>query len=139
VTTQVRLLVLACCIALGGCETMSSWIPTIPVPSLSWLGIGRGAKKPRALPAFEAKANARVEWQVAMGGKGGFGFSPAVRKEVIYAASPDGTIVSVEPSDRASRTGASAPSANSLQVSAPGPVASSSGPTRPTFRLRHQR
>jgi outer membrane protein assembly factor BamB len=84
--------------ALGGCETMSSWIPSIPVPSLSWLGLGRGAKKPGPLPAFEAKANARVEWQVAMGGKGGFGFSPAVRKEVIYAASPDGTIVSVDPS-----------------------------------------
>jgi outer membrane protein assembly factor BamB len=98
VTTQVRLLVLACCMALGGCETMSSWIPSIPVPSLSWLGLGRGAKKPGPLPAFEAKANARVEWQVAMGGKGGFGFSPAVRKEVIYAASPDGTIVSVDPS-----------------------------------------
>jgi outer membrane protein assembly factor BamB len=98
VTTPVRVLVLACCVALGGCETMSSWIPSIPVPSLSWLGLGRGAKKPGPLPAFEAKANARVEWQVAMGGKGGFGFSPAVRKEVIYAASPDGTIVSVEPS-----------------------------------------
>jgi len=98
VTAPSRLLVLACCALLGGCETMSSWIPSIPVPSLSWIGLGRGPKKPGPLPAFEAKANARVDWQVAMGGKGGFGFSPAVRKEVIYAASPDGTIVSVEPS-----------------------------------------
>ena len=97
-TAPSRLLVLACCALLGGCETMSSWIPSIPVPSLSWIGLGRGPKKPGPLPAFEAKANARVDWQVAMGGKGGFGFSPAVRKEVIYAASPDGTIVSVEPS-----------------------------------------
>jgi outer membrane protein assembly factor BamB len=97
VTGSSRLLVVACCVLLGGCETMSSWIPTIPVPSLSWIGLGRGPKKPGPLPAFEAKANARVDWQVAMGGKGGFGFSPAVRKEVIYAASPDGTIVSVEP------------------------------------------
>jgi outer membrane protein assembly factor BamB len=96
VTRRVRLLVLACCMALGGCETMSSWIPTIPVPSLSWLGLGH-TKKPGPLPAYEPKANARVDWQVAMGGKGGFGFSPAVRKDVIYAASPDGTIVSVEP------------------------------------------
>jgi outer membrane protein assembly factor BamB len=98
VTRPLRLLVVAYCLLLGGCETMSSWIPSIPVPSLSWLGLGRGAKKLGPLPAFEAKANARVDWQVAVGGKGGFGFAPAVRKEVIYAASPDGTIVSVEPS-----------------------------------------
>jgi len=98
VTRPPHLLVVACCLLLGGCETMSSWIPSIPVPSLSWLGLGRGAKKLGPLPAYEAKANARVDWQVAMGGKGGFGFAPAVRKEVIYAASPDGTIVSVEPS-----------------------------------------
>ena len=97
-TRPPHLLVVACCLLLGGCETMSSWIPSIPVPSLSWLGLGRGAKKLGPLPAYEAKANARVDWQVAMGGKGGFGFAPAVRKEVIYAASPDGTIVSVEPS-----------------------------------------
>lgn len=97
-TRQRCLLVLACCMALGGCETMSSWIPTIPVPSLSWIGLGRGAKKPGPLPAYEPKANARVDWQVAMGGKGGVGFAPAVRKEVIYAASPDGTIISVDPS-----------------------------------------
>ena len=96
-TRPASLLVLACCMMLGGCETMSSWIPSIPVPSLAWLGIGRGAKKPGPLPAYEAKANARVDWQVAMGGKGGFGFSPAVRKDVIYAASPDGTIISVDP------------------------------------------
>jgi outer membrane protein assembly factor BamB len=93
----VRLLVVACTLLVGGCETMSSWIPSIPVPSLSWLGIGRGAKKPGPLPAFDAKATARVDWQVQVGGKGGFGFTPAVRKEAIYAAGPDGTIVSVDP------------------------------------------
>ena len=98
-TRPTRLLVVACCtLLLGGCETMSSWIPSIPAPSLAWMGIGRGAKKPGPLPAYEAKATARVDWQVAMGGKGGFGFAPAVRKDVIYAASPDGTIVSVDPS-----------------------------------------
>ncbi len=98
-TKAARLLLVACCaLVLGGCETMSTWIPSIPVPSLSWLGIGRGVKKPGPLPAFDAKATARVDWQVAMGGKGGVGFSPAVRAEAIYAASPDGTIVSVDPS-----------------------------------------
>jgi outer membrane protein assembly factor BamB len=99
VTLALRPRVMVGCLALllGGCETMSTWIPSIPVPSLSWLGLGRGQKKPGPLPAFEAKATARVDWQVAMGGKGGFGFSPAVRNDVIYAASPDGTIVSVDP------------------------------------------
>ncbi len=93
----LRVMALGCALALGGCETMSSWIPSIPAPSLSWLGIGRGAKKPGPLPAFDAKATARVDWQVSLGGKRGEAFAPAVSKEVIYAASPDGTIVSVDP------------------------------------------
>ena len=53
------------CVLLGGCETMSSWIPSIPVPSLSWLGIGRSAKKPGPLPATSSQSTARVDWQVA--------------------------------------------------------------------------
>ena len=93
-----RWAVVCLALLLGGCETMSSWIPSIPVPSLAWLGIGRGQKKPGPLPDFVAKATARVDWQVGLGGKGGFGFAPAVRKDVIYAASPDGTIVSVDAS-----------------------------------------
>lgn len=98
-TRSPRLCIAAClALLLGGCETMSTWIPSIPAPSLAWLGIGKSKKKPGPLPAFEAKATPRVDWQVALGGKGGFGFAPAVGKDVIYAASPDGTIVSVEPS-----------------------------------------
>jgi outer membrane protein assembly factor BamB len=92
----LRLLALACVLPLAGCETMSSWIPSIPVPSLSWLGIGRGPKKPGPLPAFDAKATAHVDWQVSLGGKRGEAFAPAVKKDVIYAASPDGAIVSVD-------------------------------------------
>ena len=106
--------------ALGGCETMSSWIPSIPVPSLSWLGIGRGAKKPGPLPAFDAKATARVDWQVRLGGKGGFGFAPAVRKEVIYAAGPDGTIVSVDPATWPAELAHHGRTQDSPQASAPG-------------------
>ena len=93
-----RWVVVCLALLLGGCETMSSWIPSIPVPSLAWLGIGRGHKKLGPLPDFVAKATPRVDWQVGLGGKGGFGFAPAVRKDVIYAASPDGTIVSVDAS-----------------------------------------
>jgi outer membrane protein assembly factor BamB len=85
---------------LGGCESMPSWmpsLPSIPPPSLSWLGIGRTPPKPGPLPSFDAKVTAKVDWQVPLGAKGGESFAPAVRPEAIYAASPDGTIVSVDP------------------------------------------
>jgi outer membrane protein assembly factor BamB len=89
---------------LGGCQSLPSWlpswmtsVPSIPPPSLSWLGIGRSAPKPGPLPSFDAKVTARVDWQVPLGAKGGEGFAPAVRPDAIYAASPDGTIVSVDP------------------------------------------
>jgi len=85
---------------LGGCQSMPSWMPsmpTIPVPSLSWLGIGRSVPKPGPLPALDAKVTPRIDWQVPLGAKGGESFAPAVRPEAIYAAGPDGTIVSVDP------------------------------------------
>ena len=59
---------------LGGCQSMPSWLPT-----------------------YDAKVTARVDWQVPLGAKGGESFAPAVRPDAIYAASPDGTIVSVDP------------------------------------------
>jgi outer membrane protein assembly factor BamB len=96
VTRGLRLIAIGCTLLLGGCETLSTWIPSIPPPSLAWLGIGRGSKKVGPLPAFDAKATGRVDWQLALGGKGGEAFAPAVFKGVIYAASPDGTIVSVD-------------------------------------------
>ena len=90
---------------LGGCQSLPPWMsmpsmpsmPSIPPPSLSWLGIGRSAPKPGPLPSFDAKAVARVDWQVPLGAKGGEAFAPAVAPDAIYAASPDGTIVSVDP------------------------------------------
>jgi outer membrane protein assembly factor BamB len=88
---------------LGGCQSLPPWmtsipsLPSIPPPSLSWLGIGRSAPKPGPLPSYEAKVTARVNWQVPLGAKGGEAFAPAVRPDAIYAASPDGTIVSVDP------------------------------------------
>ena len=85
---------------LGGCQTLpeswTSWIPSIPTPSLAWLGIGKGAPKPGPLPAYENTAIATVNWQVALGAKGGANFAPAVLADVIYASAPDGTIVSVD-------------------------------------------
>jgi outer membrane protein assembly factor BamB len=91
----MRAIVIACALMLAGCETLSTWIPSIPVPSLAWLGIGRGVVKMGPLPAFDAKASARVDWQVALGGKGLEGFSPAVRGGAVYAAGSEG-IVSID-------------------------------------------
>jgi outer membrane protein assembly factor BamB len=85
---------------LGGCQSLPSWMtsfPSIPPPSLSWLGLGRDTHKPGPLPTYDAKVTPRVDWQVPLGAKGGQSFAPAVRSDAIYAASPDGTIVSVDP------------------------------------------
>ncbi len=86
-------------IALGGCQSMPSWmpsLPTIPAPSLSWIGLGSDSHKPGPLPTFTARVTPKVDWQLALGAKGGESFTPAVRPDVIYAAAPDGTIVSVD-------------------------------------------
>jgi outer membrane protein assembly factor BamB len=101
--TRTRTLIALGALMLGGCQSLPSWmtsfpsLPSIPPPSLSWLGIGRSAHKPGPLPAYEATVTAIVNWQVALGAKGGESFAPAIRPEAIYAASPDGTIVSVDP------------------------------------------
>ena len=87
---------------VGGCSTLSSWLPswlTTP-PSFSWFS---HEHKPGPLPEFDAKANARVNWQLAVGGKGPSGFAPAARPEALYAASSDGALVSVDPKTGAQR------------------------------------
>ena len=48
------------------------------------------------LPEVEAKAAARVNWQVPLDSKGSAGFAPAVRTDAVYAASPDGAVLSVD-------------------------------------------
>jgi outer membrane protein assembly factor BamB len=89
---------LAALFTLTGCETLQSWIPSIPRPSLSWIGLGHKEPKPGPLPAFDAKATPRINWQVGVGGKGtSLSFAPAVRPEAIYAAAPDGAVLSVDP------------------------------------------
>ena len=76
-----------CVVGLSGCQTLSTWLPswlTEPPSWPSWLSFGRDAHKPGPLPPFEAKATARVNWQVSLGSKGGPGFAPAVLPEAIF-------------------------------------------------------
>jgi outer membrane protein assembly factor BamB len=97
---NLRLAVSAAALLLCGCQTLSSWapswFPSIPTPSFAWLGFGH-SNKPGPMPTFDAKTTPRVNWQVPLGGKGGASFAPAVHTDAVYAASPDGTIVSVDP------------------------------------------
>ena len=86
--------IVALMLIVSGCASLSSWIPSIPLPSIPWFG--RGAKKPGPLPAYDARAAAQIRWQAAIGGKGGAGFAPAILANAVYAAGPDGTIVSVD-------------------------------------------
>jgi outer membrane protein assembly factor BamB len=91
-------------VLVSGCSTLSTWLPswlTAP-PSFSLPGF-QSAPKVGPLPAFDAKATARLDWQVSLGGSGGAGFAPAVLSDAVYAASTDGTLVSVDPATGAQR------------------------------------
>jgi outer membrane protein assembly factor BamB len=79
---------------LGGCSALSTWLPSW-VTSPPWAG--SSTRKLAPLPEFEAKAAARINWQVPLGGKGSVGFVPAIRANAIYAAAQDGDVVSVDP------------------------------------------
>lgn len=85
--------------SLAGCSTLSTWLPSwLTEPSWpSWLSWGHGSRKPGPLPEFAAKASPRVNWQVSVGGKAPPGFAPAARSDAVYAAAPDGAMVSVDP------------------------------------------
>ena len=94
----LRLAPLLATLALAGCSTMSSWMPSIPAPSLSsisWMW-GGGPKKPGPLPEFKATTTAQAVWQVSVG-KAAPGLAPAVVPGAIYAAALDGTVVRVDP------------------------------------------
>ena len=86
--------------SLGGCATLSTWLPSwmTEPPSLpSWLKFGKDPHKPGPLPDFQAKTTARVNWQVSVGSKLPPGFVPAALPEALYAAASDGGLVSVDP------------------------------------------
>ncbi len=89
-----RLAVLAGALALGGCQSLTSWIPTIPPPNFDWLT--GGPRKPDPLPPLTATVNAGINWQVSVG-KAGMGFSPVAVADALYAGATDGTLVRVDP------------------------------------------
>ena len=87
-------------LALAGCSTLSSWIPTIPPPSFDWFS---SSKKLGPLPEFKATVDAADR----------AGRSPSARprrdsrrrspRDAIYAAATNGTIVRVDPATRRDR------------------------------------
>lgn len=90
---------LALAIALSGCSTTSSWLPSswsLPAPSLDWLTGRSAATKPGPLPELTATSSAAVGWQVNVGPSRA-GLSPAITPNAIYAAASDGTLVRIEP------------------------------------------
>jgi outer membrane protein assembly factor BamB len=80
-------------LALAGCSSLTSWIPTIPVPSFNWFSSG---KKLGPLPEFNATANLQIVWQASVG-KAVSGFAPGVTGDAVYAAAASGTVVRVDP------------------------------------------
>ena len=85
---------LAALLLLAGCSTMSSWIPTIPVPSFDWLW--GGGKKIGPLPEYKATVTPRSVWQFNVG-RAAPGLAAAVTPTAVYAAATDGTIVRANP------------------------------------------
>lgn len=103
---QWLLFALAASTLLSACSTLSTWLPswmTLPAPSFSWIPWFSHGPKLGPLPEYQAKATPRRNWQVAVGGKVGGGFAPAVRPDAVYAAGEDGTLVSVDPASGAQR------------------------------------
>ena len=90
-TLRCRYALALAALLLAGCSSL----PSIPVPWSEWFS--SGPKKPGPLPVFDTKASAQVNWQLAIGSiKGASGYAPAVRGDTVFAASPEGTIISAE-------------------------------------------
>ena len=80
-------------VALTGCASLTSWIPSIPPPSFSWFS---SKNKPGPMPALASTVTPLINWQVSVG-KTIPGFTPAVTPDAIYAAAADGTLVRIDP------------------------------------------
>ena len=79
--------------ALAGCSALSSWLPSIPVPSFDWLW---GGKKIPPLPEIKATVTPQIVWQAPVG-RAAPGLAPVLTRVGIYAAASDGTIIRANP------------------------------------------
>jgi outer membrane protein assembly factor BamB len=105
-TRAIRLALASTAIAvLAGCSTtmqtpslssLTSWIPSIPTPSLAWLT--GGSKKPGPLPPVKTSATPKILWQASVG-KAVPGLSPAVTTSAVYAAATDGSLARIDPAN----------------------------------------
>ena len=92
----LRAVAIALALASGGCATIQSWMPTMPMFSLpTWLG-GSSKNAPGPLPELAPSVTPSIAWQVPIG-RATLGFAPLVTPNAIYAAAADGTIVRIDP------------------------------------------
>jgi len=90
---------LAAALVASGCANLSqssltSWIPSIPVPSFAWLT--GGGHKPGPLPTLNATVTPTINWQQSVG-KAAPGIAPAITSSAVYAAATDGTLMRLDP------------------------------------------
>jgi len=90
---------LAAALVASGCANLSqssltSWIPSIPVPSFAWLT--GGGHKPGPLPTLNAMVTPTINWQQSVG-KAAPGIAPAITSSAVYAAATDGTLMRLDP------------------------------------------
>lgn len=83
----------------SGCASLSespltSWIPSIPVPSFAWL-TGQ-SKKPGPLPTVTGAVVPQINWQQNIG-RASPGIAPAITTSAVYAAATDGTLMRLDP------------------------------------------
>ena len=96
VRALLRAGMLALALASTGCATISSWMPSIPTPSWSWLGFGGSTRKPGPLPELTASVTPTIAWQLSTGAAT-LGFAPLVTTNAIYVSASDGTIARLDP------------------------------------------
>ncbi len=86
--------VLVLTLGLGGCASMTSWLPS--PPSMGWLPSWAGGDK-KLPPLAEIRDSVvSVQWTASAGSPKLFMFSPAVSDKVIFTAAHDGTINAIE-------------------------------------------
>jgi outer membrane protein assembly factor BamB len=90
---------IAAALMASGCANLSqssltSWIPSIPVPSFAWLT--GGGHKPGPLPTLNATVTPTINWQQSVG-KAAPGIAPAITSSAVYAAATDGTLMRLDP------------------------------------------